>query len=448
MTAFGLTPLEGWTAAKLGLAPEDRLTRQDIETYQLAALNRTLIKVRTHSPFYRQRVAGHPDTVDSLNDLKTLPFTTAEDLRRDPLAFLCVSQEHVARAITLKTSGTVGVPKRLFFTDTDQELTIDFFRRGMATFTKPGERVLVLLPGDFPGSVGDLLVKGLSRLPAKGIVHGPVLDPAAAVCQAIEEKTTCMVGIPVQVLAMACHPGGEALRGQIDSVLLSTDYVPDALVARIEKRWGCRVYKHYGMTEMGFGGGVECMARRGYHLREADLLLEIIDPETGQPLSDGNPGEAVITTLTREGMPLIRYRTGDLAAFRVDPCPCGSVLKSLRAIQGRRDGILSLQGGQTLCIADLDESLFAVHGVVDYRARLSDHADLDCLTLEIVPRETAFLASLEPIVREAVLAVAGVRHAMDEGRLALEIRLAESLGGVSTGAVKRSIKDHRERISG
>ena len=106
-------------------------------------------------------------------------------------------------------------------------------------------------------------------------------------------------------LALARHDGAAGLR--LKSVLLTTDYVPEAIVEFVERLWRCTVYNHYGMTEMGLGGGVECQARRGYHLREADLYFEIVNPQTEMPVVEGETGEVVFTTLTRRGMPLIRY---------------------------------------------------------------------------------------------------------------------------------------------
>ena len=102
------------------------------------------------------------------------------------------------------------------------------------------------------------------------------------------------------------------------------------------------------MTEMGLGGGVQCSARQGYHLREADLYFEIVDPHSGEPLPEGELGEVVFTTLTREGMPLIRYRTGDLSRFLPGQCPCGTLLRSMESIRQRVAGNLELAGGRLL----------------------------------------------------------------------------------------------------
>ena len=174
MTSYTTTPLDRWTRRRIGQSGARPLQRNDLARYQLAALNRTLAHVRQNSPFYRRHLADLSLPLGSLDDLAALPVTTAADLRRDPLALLCVSRDRIARAVTLETSGTTGAPKRLFFTDADLELTVDFFQHGMSTLVGPGQRVLILMPGQLPGSVGDLLVRALARMDVRGIVHGPV----------------------------------------------------------------------------------------------------------------------------------------------------------------------------------------------------------------------------------------------------------------------------------
>ncbi len=140
-----LTPLEPWIAHKIGAT--GALTRDALTAYQLAALNETLAWVRARSPFYRERLADAPPTLAALEDLPALPFTTADDIQTEPLRFVCVSQSEISRVVTLDTSGTTGHSKRLYFTADDQALTVDFFQAGMSTFTRPGDRVLILLRG-------------------------------------------------------------------------------------------------------------------------------------------------------------------------------------------------------------------------------------------------------------------------------------------------------------
>lgn len=371
-----ITPLEGWVAEKI---QHPKLTRAALEKYQLSQLQVVLQFARANSPFYRRLLGDIPE-LTQLSDLAQLPFTTADDLRQQPLQLLCVSQDEIHRVVTLDSSGTTGQPKRLYFTPDDQQLTIDFFRVGMSTFTDPNDRVLILLPGESIGSVGDLLATALQQLGAVPIKHGPVRDPIATLNIIRQEKITGMVGVPTHVLALACQP--HIAMPKLKSVLLTTDHVPNAIKRTVESAFGCTLYNHYGMTEMGLGGGVECEARLGYHLREADLYVEIVDPMTGQVLPDGEYGEVVFTTLTRRGMPLIRYRTGDVSRFIPDACPCGTCLKMLEKITHRLSGQIQINGN-IITMADLDEILFAFEDVLDFRVMVRRENGDDMLEVEV-----------------------------------------------------------------
>jgi len=170
-----LTPLHSWIAHKIGSSLET-FTREAITAYQLRKVRETLHLATEKSIFYRSRLAAFPPDIAGLEELKDCPFTMAEDIRREPLQFLCVSQNEIQRVVTLGSSGTTGQPKRVFFTRDDQELTIDFFHHGMSGIVHPGQRVLILMPGERPGSVGDLLVRALARMNVEGIVHGLVQD--------------------------------------------------------------------------------------------------------------------------------------------------------------------------------------------------------------------------------------------------------------------------------
>ncbi len=404
-----LTPLHPWIAQKIGCAPE-ALTRAAIAAYQLDRLNETLALCRARSPFYRQKLAGLPEKRAALADLQALPFTTAEDVRERPLSLLTVSQSEIARVVTLDSSGTSGPPKRLYFTAADQELTRDFFHVGMATFTKPGDRVLILLPGERPGSVGDLLAQALPRLGGTGIPHGLVTDVAQALGILHAEKATGVVGMPVQVLALVRASAAQQFpRPQLKSVLLTTDHVPAAIVQAVEAAWDCTVYNHYGMTEMGLGGGVECAARTGYHLREADLFFEVVDPQTGEPVADGTYGELVFTTLTRRGMPLLRYRIGDISRFLSGACGCGTALRRLEAVRFRWHGRFPHIPSHFLTMADLDDAIFPLPGVLDFAAVVSETSlQLTVWAEDMGGLETAVTQALAklPAVRELGLAVA------------------------------------------
>ena len=163
--------------------------------------------------------------------------------------------------------------------------------------------------------------------------------------------------------------------------MLSTDYIPAAIVRELEKIWGCEVFDHYGATEMGLGGGVGCEAHRGHHLREADMLFEIVNPETGEPVTDGEYGEVVFTTLTRRGMPLIRYRMGDRSCFIVGECPCGTKLRTLEKVRGRFSGFVSV-GDEILKLPDFDEALFPLSGLLNFSVTVTGSMGNEALLIE------------------------------------------------------------------
>ena len=359
--------LESWIRRETGCQ-----SREELDRWQLERLNEALAYAREHSSFYREHLKAGPD-IRSRADLSRLPFTTGGQLQADPRKWLCCGAAEVERIVTLKTSGTTHAPKRIFFRREDQERTIEFFAHGMEELVSPGDRVLILMPGRQPGSVGDLLEKGLARTGVQAIQGGPVADIRS--CCELLRSSGCnsLVGIPVQVLGLAEHiarlPAEQ--RPRLKSVLLSADASHPVLIRRIRELLDCEVFDHFGMTEMGFGVAVECSAHRGGHIRENDILVEVVDPETGASLPDGRPGELVFTTLDRRATPFLRYRTGDVGMLLPGPCPCGSFLRRMLPLGGR----LADQGR----LWALDGVLLACPGLVDYA--ISETVDGPVLTL-------------------------------------------------------------------
>lgn len=329
--------LDHWVSKKIhtgtaGCAEpgKDPLQRHDLERYQLDMINRTLALASEKSSFYRSLYGTVK--LNHLPEMANLPFTTPEDLKADPYRKLCVHPNEIIRIVTLNTSGSTGVPKRVFFTEPDLELCTDYFHHGMRNLVDETDIVGILFPFQTPASVGDQLIKGLGRLGAKTV---PLFGlPEEEISASIESnQITSLAGMPGQIAGLAEK---YAQHSSIKTVLLSADFVSDSVRGTIRQAWSAEVYEHYGMTEMGLGCAVSCEYQNGYHVREADLYLEIVDPETGSTVPDGEWGEIVFTTLTRIGMPFIRYRTGDISRWKTELCSCGSKLKLLDYIQDRQ----------------------------------------------------------------------------------------------------------------
>jgi len=415
------------------------LSRDDLDRYHLEKLREAVDYTRLNSPFYAKLLEGFSGKdLNSIEDVASLPFTTAEDIKDSPLSFLCVSQDEIARVVTLNTSGTTGVSKRLFFTPEDLELTIDFFHHGMSTLVSPGQRVLILLPGEKRDSVGDLLKRGLARMDVEGIVHGPIRDVDKALSDVMRFDIDCLVGIPTQVLWMARYGGRDIPAGRLKSVLLSTDYVPRAVIDELAGLWGCPVFSHYGTTETGLGFAVECAAVSGHHIREADFYVEIVDPVTGLSCPDGEQGEIVFTTLTRKGMPLIRYRTGDISRFMTEPCPCGTALMRLDRVSGRFEGRVPVGKGRILTIPDLDEALFPIPGLINYSVEIARGEGKDQLLLVLYTgiEDNGDLANA---ARGAAMTVPAVHEAVTEGALEVPLPTFTETNPFTTGVGKRRI---------
>lgn len=320
-----------WIADVIG---DEKLSRQHLDEYQWSKIKETFNRAVSHSPFYAELYKEL--RLESMEDFRALPFTTSEDVCEHGLDMVCVPQGEISRIVTMETSGTTGKPKRIFFTEEDQQLTVDFFHHGMKFIVDETDVFMILMPCSTPGSIGVLLKEALERSCVKVIPYGlPNGHDADEILRIMEkEKVTSCVALATQLTYIAEHADGYYI--PLKKVLLSAEYVSEGSRRIISDVWECKIFEHYGMTEMGLGCAVHCPELDGCHIRENDLYLEIIDPETGEVLPDGKEGEIVFTTLTRKGMPFIRYRTGDWSSFIKEPCKCGSVLKRLTRVGDRK----------------------------------------------------------------------------------------------------------------
>lgn len=325
------------------------LDRKTIEAIQLEKLNRLLKREKERAGFYQ----ALPARLDSLDELSSLPFTTAEDLAAKPGGLLLTSQSRVSRVISETTSGTTGAAKRVFYTEGDLENTVRLYVAGLGELIFPGSVTMICFPFSGPNGLGELIAEAVTRLGARPLRLGNALRYGEYRSVMDQERPDTFVGMPVQLLSLLRVCG----RGSLRRALVSGDACPDTVIGACEELLGSRLFPHYGSREMGMAGAITCPAHAGMHLREHCVIAEIVDAQ-GKTLPHGEWGELVITTVGMEALPLIRYRTGDLTRILPGPCSCGSETIRLDRIRRRDD----------VCIAGLDEALFAIPTLADYSA--------------------------------------------------------------------------------
>ncbi len=426
------TTVDAMVAGRLNLSLP--LERKTLEQKQMELLQTTIEHARTNSSLYKKRFSGFTlSSLVTVKDLQKLPFLTSADIVERGHQLHCVSQSEVVRIITMYTSGSTGKPKRFSFTAPDLEATSDFFDQGMASLVDQSDHVLVLLPFETEASVGELLIAALTigGIPSQGLWPPTSTKSIAELIN--RENITSVVGLPQQLLALS-----EVVPiDQLKTMLLCSDYAPDVIRKRIEKNCSCETFLHYGATESGLGGGVECSCHCGAHIRESELLIEIIDPATGTQLPDGEEGEVVLTTLGREAMPLIRYRTGDIASLDRSQCLCGGITARLCNIYGRRNSCV-LSDGFILCSQELDDVLFQISGLLDYRVTL-DNNGVDRLNFEFIASKSDTVGQeMSRLLKD----ISDIAQLIGSGKLLLgKFQQVESFAPTHT--LKRTILDIR-----
>lgn len=430
-------PLGKWLNVRMDRDPElQPVSLQELQDWQFDRLRQTMLQAVRNCPFYHERLAGvQTGAIHSPADLEQIPFTTADDLRSGPEGFLCVSQDEIARAVTLASSGSSGPPKRLFFTAGDLERTIEFFRYGIAPMLKKGETILTILPDSRPGGVGSLFSESIS------LIGGETVLPVNPSCIStllnllLDNHASCILGPAIQIHALASMLESKGLAiNHVRSVLLCWDILPQASMQTISRVFGCEIFSHWGMTETCLGGGVDCRGESGMHLREPDFFVEIINPETGKQVPDGHKGEIVISTVSRRAMPLIRYRTGDLGCIMPGQCSCGLPLRRLGAVEGRIDDGILLPGGSRMDMNEFNNIILAQKDILDF-------------TIEYQPDELTLSFKLDVLpggkptqeVKQMLMDNHKIKQACDSHNLNISTSLARQDGTIHSGFGKRSI---------
>ncbi len=327
----------------------ETMSREELEKLQLERL-KTTIEQAVKSPFYSKLYAEKgidASTITSIDDIRKLPFTTKQDMRDNyPFGFLACNQSEVVRLHS--SSGTTGNPTVICHTKRDIET---WANRVARSFYMVGLRNTDVIQnssgyGMFTGGLG--MQAGIEALGAMSI-------PAAAGNSLRQIKfimdfgTTAIHAIPSYALRLAdvFEEVGIDPKTQthLTTFLIGAEPHTEETRRKIEERFGVKAYNSFGMTEMsGPGVAFECQEQNGMHIWEDSYLVEIVDPDTLEPVPDGEIGELVLTTLDREAMPLIRYRTRDLTRILTEKCPCGRTHRRLDRMKGRSDDMFIVKG--------------------------------------------------------------------------------------------------------
>jgi phenylacetate-CoA ligase len=328
----------------------ETLPRPKLEALQLSQLRNTVERVAAKVPFYQQRLkdAGvQPEQIKSLDDIRRLPFTTGADLRAVyPNGMLAVGPEEPVRLHT--SSGTTGKPKALFFTKNDVDNAATLIARSlvMTGITRRDVFQNMMSYGLFTG--GLVMHYGAEKAGCLVIPAGPGTSERQLMLMQ-DFGTTAVHILP----SYALYFGGFLEQKGIDprrdlklrKAFVGAEPHTEETRRRIEAIYGIDVYNSYGLTEMnGPGVAFECEHKAGMHLWEDNYILEVINPATGETLPDGEQGELVLTTLKREAMPILRYRTRDITSVFTEPCPCGRTHRRLNRFTGRSDDMLIIRG--------------------------------------------------------------------------------------------------------
>jgi len=376
-------------ATIVGSRNPPRVGRADIESFQLFKLKRMLRYVYQKDKFYGElfrRSEITPEDVRCLDDLVKLPFTEPASLREAPHKFYCISLAEISREYVFDSSGTTGLPKKVACTKQDIERMVDFMSAGMRTVSASGDVILILLPNGRPNSQADLLSKGVRLMGGVPVIGNLGASPTEQV-EAIERYHPQLIFTSpsrIHRITMGYQPRHRLKKTGVKTLFFTSEHLSQALKNKLQDIWDCDVHAHYGMTEMGLGISVECHAHDGFHFNEADLLLEIINPNTGKAIGDETEGELVFTTLSREGTPLIRYRTHDISRLLRHPCPCGAVtLKRIGSLVKKRESIVTIGNGDEIHPSFFDDVLYSLFEVVDYQLAISKQAHKDCLKFTV-----------------------------------------------------------------
>ena len=411
----------------------ERQPRSDLTRLQVERL-RALVERAARVPLHRERLAAAkvgPGDIRSLDDLRRLPFATKSDFRDTyPFGLLAVPMDQVVRIHA--SSGTTGKATVVAYTRADLDAWTEVMGRTLrAGDVGPGDVVQNAYGyGLFTGGLG--FHYGAEAVGAAVIpVSGGFTERQLVAFQDLGSTVLCCTPSYALHLAEAIEDAGvavETLRLRVG--FFGAEPWTEAMRAAIQKRLRLMALNVYGLSEItGPGVAVECPERRGMHVAEDHFLPEIVDPKSLEPLPPGATGELVLTTLSKQGMPLLRYRTRDLTALDTTPCRCGRTLVRLGRIMGRSDDMLIIRG-VNVYPSQVEHALLQVPELAPHYVLVvrREHA-LDTLEVQVESQPGAVLAG------EA----AGTLAARVRRRLAEALGVAVEVGIVAPKTIERSV---------
>lgn len=376
------------------------MARPELSALQLSRLQSTLKRVATNVPFYRNRfheMGLDPEKITSLDDLRDYPFTLKQDLRDNyPYGLFAVPLRDVVRVHS--SSGTTGMATVVGYSRQDIVTWSDLVARILCSAGVTTDDVIQIAFGYglFTGGFG--LHYGAERLGASVIpISSGNTKRQIQIMQ--DFKTTALVCTPSYALKMAdvmmdmgINPNGLSLRYG----LFGAEPWSEGMRQEINERLGIRATDNYGLSEvMGPGVAGECPECNGLHVNEDHFLVEILNPDTLEPVAPGEVGEVVITTLTKEAFPVIRYRTRDLTRVIPEPCPCGRTSIRLNRMTGRSDDMLIIKGVNVFP-TQIESVLFDIEGTEPhYRLVVDREKNEDRLTVMVEVVESIFFDQMK-----------------------------------------------------
>ncbi|MDD2558703.1 MAG: phenylacetate--CoA ligase [Desulfuromonas sp.] len=374
----------------------ETLPREAIEALQLKRLQQTLARVCATVPFYKQHFANAgitPGMVRTLDDLRRLPFTLKQDMRDNyPYGLFAVPLDQIVRIHA--SSGTTGKPTVVGYTKRDIDNWAELMARSfVAAGATRGDVIHNAYGyGLFTGGLGAHY--GAERLGASVIpMSGGNTQKQMMIMQDFGSSViTCTPSYSLYLAEALKESGIELSSLKLRIGILGAEPWSEEIRVEIERSLGIKAIDIYGLSEiMGPGVAIECIeAQHGLHIWEDHFIPEIIDPESGEVLQDGDRGELVITTITKEGIPLIRYRTRDITRIIAEPCICGRTHRRLERMSGRSDDMLIIRGVNVFP-SQIESVLFSMDGVEPHYQLIVDReGTLDTLEVQVEVNEETF----------------------------------------------------------